>query len=292
MRQQIEAFLKDLEKKGLSENTVAAYRNDLFQLMDFVDKEAKRKGAPAPQWASLNQEFLIRYAQNELGGAKNYAPATIARKVSAIKSLFGFLAATGVVQKTPNAELKSPRIRRQPPRPITAEQVKKLLEQPVKSGAHEVERDVAMLEFLYHTGMRVSEIVSLNLGDVDLEAGYVHCRGRHSRARNIAIPPETMQALRVYFGQEGRPQLARNKEEQALFLNRLGQRLTRQGFWQILKGYTQAANLGVKVTPRTLRHSLAAHMVSEGAALALVQQRLGHANISTTQIYAHFAPDA
>ncbi len=291
MRQQIEAFLKDLEKKGLSENTVAAYRNDLFQLMDFVDKGAKRKGAAAPQWPSISQEFLMRYAQNELGGAKNYAPATIARKVSAIKSLFEFLAATGVVQKTPNAELKSPRIRRQPPQPITAEQVKKLLEQPVKSGAHEVERDGAMLEFLYHTGMRVSEIVSLNLGDVDLEVGYVRCRGRHSRERNIAIPPETIQALRVYFGQ-GRPHLARNKEEQALFLNRLGQRLTRQGFWQILKGYTQAANLGVKVTPRTLRHSLAAHMVGEGTALALVQQRLGHANISTTRIYAHFAQDA
>ena len=288
MKQQIEAFLKDLERKGLSENTVAAYRNDLSQLVDFAEKQTKKRGGPAPAWSDLNQEFLLNYAHNELGQVRNYAPATVARKVSAIKSLFEFLATTGAVTSTPNNVLKSPRIKRQPPQPISVEQVRKLLQQPEKSSAHEAKRDEAMLEFLYNTGMRVSEIVSLNLDDVNLEESYVRCRGRRSQTRNIPLPQETIRAVRAYL-EQGRPHLARNREEQALFLNRLGQRLTRQGFWQILKGYTEAAKLDVKVTPRTLRHSLAAHMISKGADLPAVQQRLGHANISTTQIYAHFA---
>jgi len=289
MKQQVEVFLKDLEKKGLSENTIAAYRNDLSQLVGFAEKQTKKRGGSTTiEWADLNPEFLLNYAHNELRQVRNYAPATVARKVSAIKSLFEFLAAAGAVQSTPNNVLKSPRIKRQPPQPISVEQVRKLLQQPEKSSAHEARRDEAMLEFLYNSGMRVSEIVSLNLDDVNLEESYVRCRGRHSQTRNIPLPPETIRAMRAYL-EQGRPHLARNREEKALFLNRLGQRLTRQGFWQILKGYSEAAKLGVKVTPRTLRHSLAAHMIGKGADLPTVQQMLGHANISTTQIYSHFA---
>lgn len=288
MREQIDAFLKDLSKKGLSENTIAAYRNDLYQLADYVEERARKERGVAARWGDLSHDFLLEYAHHELGQSKNYAAATVARKVSAIKSLFEFLSQAGVVKNSPSMVLKSPRIRRQPPQSISVEAVQKLLQQPEKSQTPEAKRDKAMLEFLYHTGMRVSEIVNLNVPDVNTEENYVVRQGRNSRSRTIGLPKETIGHLRAYL-ELGRPRLLRNRDEQALFLNRLGQRLTRQGFWQILKAHAEAANLGVKVTPRTLRHSLAAHMMHRGAELATIQERLGHANISTTQIYNHFA---
>jgi integrase/recombinase XerD len=147
-----------------------------------------------------------------------------------------------------------------------------------------------MLELLYASGMRVSELVSLNLGDVDTEGGFVRCFGKGHKERLIPIYQQAASRVKEYMEQV-RPHLARNKEERALFLNRRGGRLTRQGFWQILKGYAKSAELGVEVTPHTLRHSFATHMLSGGADLRAVQELLGHANISTTQIYTHLTTD-
>jgi len=147
-----------------------------------------------------------------------------------------------------------------------------------------------MLELLYASGMRVSELVSLNLGDVDLENGYVRCLGKGSKERVIPIYQQAALLVKEYV-EENRPQLAHNKDEKALFLNLRGDRLTRQGFWQILKGYAKSANLEVEVTPHTLRHSFATHMLSGGADLRSVQELLGHANISTTQVYTHLTSE-
>ena len=147
-----------------------------------------------------------------------------------------------------------------------------------------------MLELLYATGMRVSELVSLNLGDVDTENGFVRCFGKGDKERIVPIVPKAALTVTEYL-RETRPHLARSDDEKALFLNRRGDRLTRQGFWQILKAYAKAANLGVKITPHTLRHSFATHMLSGGADLRSVQEFLGHANISTTQVYTHLTTE-
>ncbi|GAJ17971.1 unnamed protein product, partial [marine sediment metagenome] len=154
----------------------------------------------------------------------------------------------------------------------------------------EAKRDRAMLELLYASGMRVSELVSLNLGDVDLENGYVRCLGKGNKERVIPIAPQAALSVAEYV-KEVHPRLAHNKDEQALFLNMRGDRLTRQGFWQILKEYAKAANLEVEITPHTLRHSFATHMLNGGADLRSVQELLGHANISTTQIYTHLTSE-
>jgi integrase/recombinase XerD len=147
-----------------------------------------------------------------------------------------------------------------------------------------------MLELLYASGMRVSELVSLNLGDVDLEGGYVRCLGKGNKERVIPIYEQAVLAVKEYI-EETRPQLMRNDDEKALFLNPRGERLTRQGFWQKLKGYAKSANLESEVTPHTLRHSFATHMLSGGADLRSVQELLGHANISTTQVYTHLTTE-
>ena len=184
----------------------------------------------------------------------------------------------------------SPKLGRLLPRPISDNQARLLLEQPNKSSTPEAKRDKAMLELLYASGMRVSELVSLNLGDVDVEEGSVTCIGKGRKERLIPVHPRAASAVAVYL-KEARPRLARPNNERAIFLNRRGDRLTRQGFWQILKGYAKAADLGTEVTPHTLRHSFATHMLSGGADLRSVQEFLGHANISTTQVYTHLTSE-
>jgi integrase/recombinase XerD len=176
------------------------------------------------------------------------------------------------------------------PKPLSVSQVRRLLEQPAKQTRPEAKRDRAMLELLYASGMRVSELIALNLGDVDREDGFVRCFGKGHKERLIPIYRQAALFVEEYL-KEGRPSLARSEEEKALFLNRRGERLTRQGFWQILKGYAKAAELGEQITPHTLRHSFATHMLSGGADLRSVQELLGHANISTTQVYTHLTSE-
>ena len=176
------------------------------------------------------------------------------------------------------------------PKPISISQVHRLLEQPTKLSTPEAKRDRAMLELLYATGMRVSELVSLNLADIDTEGGYVRCFGKGHKERLIPIYRRAVLVLKEYLT-EARPHLAHSSDEKALFLNRRGERLTRQGLWQILKGYAKSAELGTEITPHTLRHSFATHMLSGGADLRSVQELLGHANISTTQVYTHLTTE-
>jgi integrase/recombinase XerD len=176
------------------------------------------------------------------------------------------------------------------PKPISDSQVRLLLEQPAKLSTAEAKRDKAMLELLYASGMRVSELVALNLGDVDTENGYVRCFGKGRKERLIPIYPQAAAAVAEYIV-EVRPHLAHKKDEPALFLNPRGERLTRQGFWQKIKEYAKSANLDTKISPHTLRHSFATHMLSGGADLRSVQEFLGHANISTTQVYTRLTTE-
>lgn len=288
MEDKIGSFLNYLTvEKGFSENTIAAYRNDLNQLASFIGEEAAERGS-IPPWASFSRQGMLSYMLNLK--ERNYAPTTVARKVAATKSFFNFMVAEGNIKDNPAQNVGSPKVGKSLPNPISISQVHLLLEQPTKLSTPEAKRDRAMLELLYASGVRVSELVSLNLGDVDMEDGYVRCFGKGRKERLIPIYEQAASVVGEYV-KEARPRLVRNDAERALFVNRRGDRLTRQGFWQILKGYAKSADLGVQVTPHTLRHSFATHMLSGGADLRSVQELLGHANISTTQVYTHLTTE-
>ena len=286
MDNHVTTFLDFLSaEKGASSNTIAAYRNDLEQLADYLKASGNGKG-----WEKVDrmliQDFIVNLKE------RKYAETTVARKVAAIRSFFGFLAAEGILVDNPTEGLASPRVGKMLPKAITPNEVDELLEQPCKRATPEARRDRAMLELLYATGMRVTELVSLDLANISVDAKnpFVRCTGKGAKERIIPIHEQATEALSEYLT-EARPLMVRNKNEKALFVNRRGERLTRQGFWLILKGYAKAANLREDVTPHTLRHSFATHMLRGGMPLRHVQEMLGHANISTTQVYTHLATE-
>jgi integrase/recombinase XerD len=288
VNEDIESFLNYLSvEKGYSENTIAAYRNDLSDLSSFTQAEAARKNT-MPAWETFGRQGVLSYLIKLK--EKNYAATTVARKVAATKSFFGFMIAEGKLKDNPIQNIGSPHIGKSLPKPLSINEVRLLLEQPDKSNTLEGKRDKAMLELLYASGMRVSELVALNLDDVNTADGFVRCFGKGRKERLIPIYERAGQCISNYVD-ETRPKLAHNKSENALFLNPRGERLTRQGFWQKLKDYARSANLGNKVSPHTLRHSFATHMLSGGANLRSVQELLGHANISTTQVYTHLTSE-
>ena len=296
MRPEIEEYLQFLEgEKGFAPNTVAAYQNDLAQFCEYLDdisqRECAAQGIPPREisWHQVNKFRLLSYIVEELKAKKRYVPATVARKVSAVRSFFRYLMKQGLIQADPTEDLPSPEVQKKAPRTLTVDEADALLAQPSGSEAPEARRDRAMLELLYATGLRVSEMMALNTDDVNVEAGYVRCTGRGSRERVVPIHPRAVGALDQYLTY-GRPNLMRGDDEPAMFLNYRGSRLTRQGFWLIIKAYAEAAGINRGITPHTLRHSFAAHTLGSGAKLPDVQKLLGHASISTTQMYTRGAP--
>lgn len=291
MREAIESFLNYLRvEKGFSNNTVEAYRNDLYQLADFAEGEAAKQGKGA-SWAGFGRDEMLSHLLNLK--ERNYAATTVSRKVAAAKSFFAFMTTEGKIKDNPTRNIRSPAVGKSLPKPISISEVRRLLEQPGKRSTLEAKRDEAMLQLLYASGMRVGELISLDIDDVDTTEDYVRCFGKGHKERLIPIHRQAALAVEKYL-KETRPQLAHASEDQddkALFLNRRGERLTRQGFWQKIKEYARGANLGVEITPHTLRHSFATHMLSGGADLRSVQELLGHANISTTQVYTHLTSD-
>lgn len=277
-------FLEYLgSEKGYSANTVAAYRNDLSQFTAFVQE---RLGDDQDLWPRVTRDLIVQYI--DAMRKKEYASSTVARKVAAIKSFFHFLVAEKVLVKDPTATLDSPKVKKRLPVALSYEEVNRLLAQPAKERGPKAVRDRAILELLYATGMQVTEVVSLNVDDVNLASASVRVSRPRRRERVIPIHERAVQALEAYL-QQARIQLLRDPDEQALFLNHRGQRLTRQGLWLIIKQYVQKAGISTHVTPHTLRHSFATHLLSRQADLRHVQELLGHANISTTQVYAQVA---
>lgn len=288
MKEDIKRFLNYLAvEKGFSENTLDAYKNDLSQLVGFIEEEAKKQGS-MPSWDSFNRQSMLNYQLNLK--ERNYAATTLARKVAAAKSFFKFMVAEERLTENPTQNVASPNVGRVLPKPISHAKAMKLLDQPGKLSTPEAKRDKAMLYLLYASGMRVSELISLNLGDVNTRDDDVRCFGKGHKERIIPITRQAAATVEEYL-KEARPRLARSEAERALFLNRRGERLTRQGFWQILKGHAKAAGLDEEITPHTLRHSFATNMLSGGADLRSVQELLGHANISTTQVYTHLTSE-
>jgi len=278
----VNEFLEFLSvEKGASGNTVAAYRNDLGQLTGFLD--AKKNGG-ALNWPAVSQTQILDYILHLK--SQDYAEATVARKVAAVKSFFAFLQAEGKLKVNPTETLASPKVGKSLPKPLTVQEIDELLEQPARRTTPEGRRDRAMLELMYATGLRVTELVSLDVDDVqvDVEKPYVRLLGKGNRERQIPLLEQPAQEVAEYI-RFARPRVVGERNETALFVNRRGERLTRQGFWLILKGYSAAAGIQGRVTPHTLRHSFATHMLRGGMDIHKVQELLGHANISTTQVY-------
>lgn len=302
MEQELRDYLRFLSaERRFSDHTVAAYSSDLDQLRDFLlhsgaHSSSVATGQPSVAddgpptagvaWSTVNRATIVSFIVHLKG--KRYATATVARKVAAVRSFFHFLVAEGAMVSDPTEGLDAPRVGKALPHTLTVEEMERLLAAPTRLLTPEAIRDKAMLETLCATGMRVSELIALNLEDVDPAAGYVRCVGRSGRERVIPIRYQAVQALEEYL-QRGRPQLARKADQEALFLNHRGERLTRQGFWLITKEHAKRAGISPSITPHTLRHSFAHHILSNGANLRSVQHLLGHASIATTQMYAHLA---
>lgn len=285
MRDQIEAFLNYIVvEKRYSPNTLAAYRNDLHQFARFLESLAP----PPTAWSEVDKEILIDFMLDLKD--RQYSSATVARKVAAVKSFFHFLLDSGVIDDDPTTTLGSPRVKKQLPKALSRRSVERLLEAPAKNHSPKGLRDRALLELLYATGMRVSELVELNVDDVNLVSASVRCVGREEHERVLPLYARAAEALENYL-REGRPQYAKDPEERALFLNPRGTRLTRQGLWLIIKNYVEEVGITEEVTPHTLRHSFARHLLDGGAGLRELQQLLGHSNISTTQVYTHMSKD-
>jgi integrase/recombinase XerD len=281
----ISGFLEYLAgEKGFSANTTAAYQNDLNQFVKWLGEAGK----PQADLTAVQKMDIVNYilALKE----KGYAEATVARKVASLKSFFHFLVSENRIPRDPTENLESPQVRKSLPRFLNVSQVESLLAQPARYDSPEAKRDKAMLELLYATGMRVTELVNLNIDDVNVAEAYVRCMGKGSKERLIPVHQTALDAIRAYV-EGARPRLVRGGSEKALFVNHRGVRLTRQGFWLILKTYGEGANIGGQITPHTLRHSVATHLLRGGMPLRNVQELLGHASISTTEIYTHLADD-
>ncbi|MBX7110543.1 MAG: site-specific tyrosine recombinase XerD [Dehalococcoidia bacterium] len=287
VEQRIEAFLHYMSaERGASKNTIDAYRNDLTRFDDFA---TQRRGTGVAFEAKdierdLVTDYILWLKQ------QTYAPATVARKVAAVKSFCAFLLDHGDLTSNPTAAIDSPRAPKPVPRPMTTADVDALLREPQRFDTAEAIRDGAMLELMYATGMRVTELVSLNVDSMHFlpRPAFVRCLGKGAKERTIPVYEQAVAAVERYFD-EARPQLLKDRPQVALFVNRRGERLTRQGFWLILKGYAKSAGIEAHVTPHTLRHSFATHMLRGGASIRDVQELLGHANVSTTQVYTQLA---
>jgi integrase/recombinase XerD len=274
----INAFLQYLTKdKGYSQNTVAAYRNDLTQMAAFITAE-QAKGI-ITSYDELLKSYLLKLRE------KRYSVATTARKVASAKSFFKFMVDSGRMKENPTQKLPSPQVRKRALNFLSPSEYQKLLAEPAKLASPEAKRDVVMLELLYATGLRISELVSLNVKNIDLEQSCVYINSK----RQVPFDHRLSLILRNFLRSD-RLDLLYDEREDALFLNRRGKRLTRQGFWQIIKGYASKAGLGGKVTPQTLRHSFARRKLQNGIELHQLQQLLGHAYISSTRVYKQSAP--
>ena len=285
MDKSIQDFLNHLRaERGSSENTIAAYQNDLIQFHEFIGEHGEAEDGAG--WDSLTRDDLINYILSLK--EREYASATVARKVAAVKSFCHFMLRTGVIADDPAQDLDSPRVAKHLPQTLSPAEVDLLLAQPSRDGnSAKALRDTALLELLYATGMRVSEVANLTLDDIDLKGMTVRCMGKGSKERVMPLYDTACHALQIYLEHGRAAFLGENKAERTLFLNPRGERLTRQGLWLIIKEYAREVGLQDKVTPHVLRHSFATHLLNGGAGLREVQRLLGHANISTTQVYTH-----
>ncbi len=263
-----------LNIKHASANTVASYMRDIRQFYTYLSE------AEDVQIASCDRECICRYTQYLIHHGKS--AATVARSVASLKSFYSFGVNNHFVEENPVFDIPQQKAEKKLPQILTGREVELLLEQP-KCVDMKGYRDKAMLETLYATGMRVSEMIALNVSDISISGSFIKCEG-NGKFRIIPLYPAAVRSLSTYLN-DIRPKMMSSPDEQALFLNMGGERMTRQGFWKLIKHYQQLAQISKDITPHTLRHSFAAHLLENGADLHSLQEMLGHSDISSTQIY-------
>ena len=277
MERQIKYFFDFLENdKKLSDNTLQSYKRDLKQFKRYIE-------ACEINYNHVKEEDIKDYIKELQEEGKK--ASSISRCIASIRSFYQFVLKRKKIKVDPTANIQSPKIEKRVPSVLTSKEVELLLDQP-KDVDLKGTRDKAMLEFAYATGMRVTEIISLNIDDVNLEEGYVTCK-TGNKQRTIPLGTMSLNALKEYVD-DARDVLIKNDDEKALFVNVNGGRLTRQGFWKIIKYYKEQAHITKDTTPHVLRHSFATHLLQNGADLKAIQTMLGHSDISSTQVYMQF----
>ena len=277
MERQLKYFFDFLENdKKLSDNTLQSYKRDLKQFRKYLE-------ACELHYNRVKEEDIKDYIKELQEQGKK--ASSISRCIASIRSFYQFVLKRKKIKVDPTANIQSPKIEKRVPSVLTSKEVELLLDQPKDVDLKGI-RDKAMLEFAYATGMRVTEIISLNIEDVNLDEGYVVCKNG-MKQRNIPLGTMSLSALKEYI-EEARDILIKSDDEKALFVNVNGQRLTRQGFWKIIKYYKEQAHITKDITPHVLRHSFATHLLQNGADLKSIQTMLGHSDISSTQIYMQF----
>src|SRR5690625_3575157 len=279
MQDALEDFLHHLRiERGLAENTLISYRRDLQRYMQYLIKEQEFN-----KWKDVQRYDIVAFLHRIKESGKS--TATISRTISSIRSFHQFLIRDQLVQHDASMYIETPKPERLLPSIISSEEVDKLLD--IKERTPLALRNKAMLELLYATGLRVTELVTLNVSDLHLTMGFVRCLGKGSKERIVPLGNVAKDAVEVYLSNARSRLVKRNSNENVLFVNQHGRPLTRQGFWKVLKALARNAGIKQTITPHTLRHSFATHLLENGADLRAVQEMLGHADISTTQIYTH-----
>ena len=277
MEKQLKLFFEFLENdKKLSDNTLQSYKRDIKQFKEYLNQKGK-------DYSNITKEDMKEYIEHLQSIGKK--ASTISRCIASIRSFYQYELKNKEVEQDPTDQIQSPKIEKRVPSVLTSKEVALLLEQPKDVDLKGI-RDKAMLEFAYATGMRVTEIISLNLEDVNIEEGYVTCKNG-SKQRNIPLGTMSLKALKEYI-ENARGILIKDESEKSLFVNINGKRLTRQGFWKIIKYYKEQAHITKDITPHVLRHSFATHLLQNGADLKAIQTMLGHSDISSTQVYMQF----
>jgi integrase/recombinase XerD len=279
-------FLGYLElERGLSRNTLEAYRSDLLQYGEFL----ARRGVDALAVTHADLAAFMSELADGREGRRSVAPATLQRKVACLRSFYRHLRREQLIERDPTAELRGPRRSKRLPKVLSRDEVRHLLEQP-RGSSHAAVRDRALLETMYACGLRASEAVSLELAALDLEAGILRAHGKGSKERIVPIGTKAIEALRLYV-EHARPRLVGIRDERHLFVNLRGGGLSRQGLYKIVQRHALTAGLQDRMSPHTLRHTFATHLLAGGCDLRSLQEMLGHADIGTTQIYTHLSTD-
>ena len=277
MERQLKQFFEFLKnEKKLSENTLQSYKRDLIQFRKFVELYSLH-------YNKVSEDDINLYIKELQESGKK--ASSISRAIASIRSFYQYVFKKKKIKRDPTANIKSPKIEKRVPSVLTSQEVELLLDQP-KDVDLKGTRDKAMLEFAYATGMRVTEIISLNIDNVNLEEGYVTCESGNKQ-RTIPLGNMALKALKEYI-EDARDIMIKDEDEKALFVNVNGGRLTRQGFWKIIKYYKEQAHITKDITPHVLRHSFATHLLQNGADLKAIQTMLGHSDISSTQVYMQF----
>jgi len=274
----IDTFLNYLSvERGLANNTITSYREDLNTYLDFIAK------SDIDALSKIDKSNITGFMFDQKG--RGIAVNSIARRLAAIRMFHRFLTRERIVKSDPSALIDSPKLWKKIPETLTLNEVEELIAQPDVRRSQGI-RDRAILETLYATGMRVSEAVNLKKDSVNLDIGFLRCIGKGNKERVIPLGKKAIAAINKYL-EKARPKFLKNKESESLFISRFGRKISRQSFWKILKKYAKSARIKKPIKPHILRHSFATHLLERGADLRSVQEMLGHSNISTTQVYTH-----